>query len=351
MTTGRRLRCTTALETLPSSADFSAERPREPITTAGDRRSSARRMQARGHGRVRARTVSAVASRPACARCGGALLGQGGRVLLGDRVEVADRLGDDVRGQGGVAGAGRVAHRGPGRHHEPPAGRRTGARPARWRAAPDPTRRRRSAPGRRRRGARERWAAASASWWILAAVVVGSPILAHAAGAPRGPEPRVPCVPTRPGPGDRRSSVEEMTPRTRAQVRAASEGRAQGARRPTLVAPRCSVRPARRPAHRTRRGAPRRRRVRRRRAGARCRALGAGGAAGRHADHRRQRGRRARGRMPVPLPRPTPADVLRARLEALWMEDEEVVDTSSSCAWSGAPAATLIRVARSAARG
>ena len=52
-------------------------------------------------------------------------------------------------------------------------------------------------------------------------------------------------------------------------------------------------------------------------------------------------------RLPLPLPRSASPDVLRARLEALWMEDDEVLDSELELRVEhGSPADTLIRVAR-----
>jgi nucleotide-binding universal stress UspA family protein len=51
--------------------------------------------------------------------------------------------------------------------------------------------------------------------------------------------------------------------------------------------------------------------------------------------------------LPFPLPRAERPDVLRARLEALWMEDAAAVDSELElCIQEGAPAEALVRVAQ-----
>jgi nucleotide-binding universal stress UspA family protein len=51
-------------------------------------------------------------------------------------------------------------------------------------------------------------------------------------------------------------------------------------------------------------------------------------------------------RLPLPLPRAPRADLLRARLEALWMQDDEVLDDEAELrVEEGPPAATLARIA------
>jgi nucleotide-binding universal stress UspA family protein len=51
--------------------------------------------------------------------------------------------------------------------------------------------------------------------------------------------------------------------------------------------------------------------------------------------------------LPFGLPRPERPEVLRARLEALWMEDAAAVDSELElCIEEGAPAAALLRVAQ-----